>query len=860
MEKVHLDPVEIDSTRTQVSLHAGTDDDGYGIWVAEAGPDWGDAAVEQYLAQLRYGQLPVDHRVPNRTVTIPLIIIPGSTFTFDQSRRLLQQKVALFVAEGGTLRRTLGNGRRIYLDIVSAQLHMSGSTLQASYDCDVDVVLTLECLPDWYGEEEHRGKQSAYTNVLTNPSFEAGTVSPWELSGVSSSGLSVSRASSPGAREGDSYAGFTVSSQNGSIDFRLGSSSMYSIRSVANEVAFLADVYVDGSVPSNGYRLVVAFYRSDRNATTGTLFGPVIDTGGRWVSLQLRGAIPPDAAYAQPIIRFGDDGSNTYSPYIDCLAFYELDPSEPTPPYFSGDTPGYKWDGDWADSTSSTSSLRAVVQVPGDYPARVNLALSSNEDQRGLMFAARPCGGSATAALDLPATGLTPLGGATRTTARGAAAVQRTSLIGSWVSVLSTRLYGGRNLTHHGPHRVWILCEPVGTEECSLRFDWVLGSQIGVNRGREVRVSDGIAWVDLGIVNINRVPVGEHEWEGKVLTNAARGSLRIWRVLVLPTAYAYGMVNAGTAPADASDLNAYDSFEGYTSGSIDRQVAPLGGTWTAASDGTIDAIQTVSGQSYAERVNVPTTRADQIAFLDGYRQAYVDVTLLMTPGPMSPAGIMTVGCGLVARYVDVRNHLRAYLHKLYTGAPYYQWTIVKVEAGTPTILAGQGWGQPGDPTKEFALRLICYPDGWVNFYVDGSLLFSVHDSALATGGALDDGSIGIMDYAYALISGLRCSRRYNLIHASSSTAVNDLVLFRGRTGVLCTAGYYRDDGSGVYAPMIVDGDNPRLPTSGVEGRDVEVYVNPTKAPIGSPMPDVAQSVNAVDVFVRPCYLFTPEAS
>ena len=141
-ETLILDPVEVAIGRTAFDITK---------YVAQAGPDWGEAAIEQYLADVQQGQLPVDYRLPNRTITIPLLL-RDSDLTFNQLRKNFQQKTGLFQREGGWVKRQTSLGP-LFAEVVGAQLKMGGSTAQALWGIDADAVLTLTTLPDWFGNE-----------------------------------------------------------------------------------------------------------------------------------------------------------------------------------------------------------------------------------------------------------------------------------------------------------------------------------------------------------------------------------------------------------------------------------------------------------------------------------------------------------------------------------------------------------------------------------------------------------------------------------------------------------------------------------------------------------------------------------
>lgn len=143
-ETIVLDPTAIDSSRTQVDITK---------FISPEGPDWGDAEIQAYMTDQAVGSIAVDSRVPNRVITIPLVLKTRGGIAYSTIRSNLQHKVALFqTTKRGSIMRKIGT-TALYADIVNAKLHLGGSTLQAVRDIDVDGVLTIETLPDWYGSE-----------------------------------------------------------------------------------------------------------------------------------------------------------------------------------------------------------------------------------------------------------------------------------------------------------------------------------------------------------------------------------------------------------------------------------------------------------------------------------------------------------------------------------------------------------------------------------------------------------------------------------------------------------------------------------------------------------------------------------
>ena len=143
---VVLDPEEVAINRTPFDLNSG------GVRVDQSGVDWGDAAISAYMADLIIGSDPVDYRIPNRIITIPLGLGMDDAGTFEADRAALQQKVGLLQREQGWLKRELQGGAHVFADVVNATLTIPDKTGEAA-GVEDGVKLQLECKPDFYGDE-----------------------------------------------------------------------------------------------------------------------------------------------------------------------------------------------------------------------------------------------------------------------------------------------------------------------------------------------------------------------------------------------------------------------------------------------------------------------------------------------------------------------------------------------------------------------------------------------------------------------------------------------------------------------------------------------------------------------------------
>lgn len=145
-ETIVLDPSELAEERTQFDISP---------WVRFDGVDWGAAEVEPYRAESDRGENVIASRLPNRQITIPLVLRETGGTTFAKARSYIQAKAALAQREGLILRRITPAGGTAYLDVVSAGLTLSGDTYQARSGVafDVKAELRLEAIPDFYEPE-----------------------------------------------------------------------------------------------------------------------------------------------------------------------------------------------------------------------------------------------------------------------------------------------------------------------------------------------------------------------------------------------------------------------------------------------------------------------------------------------------------------------------------------------------------------------------------------------------------------------------------------------------------------------------------------------------------------------------------
>jgi hypothetical protein len=128
-------------------------------------------------------------------------------------------------------------------------------------------------------------------------------------------------------------------------------------------------------------------------------------------------------------------------------------------------------------------------------------------------------------------------------------------------------------------------------------------------------------------------------------------------------------------------------------------------------------------------------------------------------------------------------------------------------------------------------------------------------SALATGGALASGTCGFYD---ANTGATSVTRNYDNFLAAALDM--DAVMYANQSVELRTDGMFREDATGTASgPVtIVEGDLPRVPVSGLEGRPVELFLKSSRGDLAD-VPDSGIDDISARVTYRPCWLFIPDA-
>ena len=532
------------------------------------------------------------------------------------------------------------------------------------------------------------------------------------------------------------------------------------------------------------------------------------------------------------------------------------------------------------DNTETTLPhiVFTTASVAGDVPALGRIVASENQGQSQLWgmwgIRSKNYSASADAALFYEAEGRTLQGaGATTATSAtvysGSSYVIAGSLSTEYVSILSTQATGGGNhLAHVGRYRVWARMQTASanTGTVTTALQWGIGDFRSPTTNTEVQLTTtngyaAAAWnlVNLGTVNIPAVLTGTQRWEGRIVAKStvSNDDILVDCFWLMPADEGYGEV-AATVAGDISSTatpTARDDFSSGTYGAALTGSTPVtGGVWTAPTVGTgLSATDfTVTG-GVAQRTAVSDAATDVRYGRWVYPAGTSAMTATLAQVDMSRLSGVTVLQGLVLRATDKNNFL---VVGFYGSGNVY---VYKVIAGVATLIKTSS----APLGLYFRLRAKVLADGTLSVYAASAgslanlgtptLLFTISDSTLATGGTLASGFCGIYDWQ---TSATAQTRQYD--NFSVSTTVADAACFASRQMQVRYDGVIRQDSAGSYYQPVgtYKGDYLLVPPSGRESRTTQTIVKLSRGVPGSGSDSAIDDLGA-KLYITPRYLTLP---
>jgi hypothetical protein len=504
----------------------------------------------------------------------------------------------------------------------------------------------------------------------------------------------------------------------------------------------------------------------------------------------------------------------------------------------------------------------AVPSVPGDVPAEARLVITDGATQArrwvewGLEQRYYNAGAPSSLLIDSEDLVTSGFAGtqATRTGGyRRAAATHDT--VSATLLAQPIALCGTGTLPHIGMFRVKARIWATSTAEY-WRITWQDGDAPLSSNAWVQPIAAGFNELDLGVVAIQAAPTGSQKWTGRIeaYTTTAGGEVgEVDYLILVPLAEGYGRLE-GRFSYTHGVITGHDEFEGTPGTALNTRTAPAGGSWAtsgATTDLTIQAVGTSGTDDGIQRATA--SDADyRYAILGTATPSDTEVGTDIYMGTFSPT--IDTHQGLVARWTDSSNYLRLRLERHSPSGTLY---LEQVVTGAVTVLASVGnvayvntWG---------SLRLVAFASGrclgWL-LYGDGSTLRQVDvlASAMATGGALATGKVGIIDRNTGSVSQ---ARNYDNFYAATPTT-EQVVVNSGRSLEVRSNSNLRQSSDGTtYGDIVARGSRLFIPQAGDGGRTSRIAVRATREDIvTSASRNDADSVT-LSVFYKPRYLAVP---
>lgn len=832
-----MDPAELIEGRTELSLSA------LGLEVVEKGVDWGESAVEVQLARQAIGESVTNRHLTNVECTVPLRVQAESGINLAEAAHRLQQKVGLWQAEGGWIRRDFDAGGKfagsVAYQIKTANLSGLGGWLFAHRQSAPEVTLKLLRHPVCFATSEIEGSEVKGSEVRDLQ---------WEISNVKGSAPGLLRLRVKNENSSGDWRGLISSIE--SRDLTPGSSTA----ELAYEAVRLSP---RGGAVISGNEVPVVRAVGAVAAGTGAISpglpagtvagdllvmvaesGGAIAEGGATTALTAAGWTEAPLGSQQKgntrltilyKIATGGDATTTNDTGDHQLARIigiktgTFDPAAPFNASARGtqaatkaiSIPGVTTTRDncliiWCASGNLPDATTTTEFTTGAAAERIDNTTA--EGDGGAIFAAtlsQPVHGFSEA---LPVTAVTEAERALVTLAINGppAFVQHTTLNSGWTAILGTEVLGSGHMTHLGPRQPWVRVNvPSGTVgNVQLRLVWrVLGASRWVEDNAIVTVpvvgNGNYIWLNLDSVRPQAATLGGQRWEGKLMARALNGSgeIRITHFCPLSTEQYVLLRESGDPAADAEPTK--------TAGTV-AQSGVEGVAWSnpnnvKAIDGALATTAHIGG---------------------GGESQFLELTNL---GFAIPAGSTIIAIRVTLASISCLEGRAEFMAGLIKGG-------VRQPESSEEFLAHQS---PQTAMVEFT------GEGWTVANINAST-FGMYLYVRVPG--VNPGDTASIDAGTVQV-------------AYTETASENRVCFATRSMELRTDGAYRQaPSSEVWGQLVPDEGsfNVYASPSGMEGRAVRGILIPTQGDLESRADINANNISVKPIY-RPGYLFAREA-
>lgn len=421
------------------------------------------------------------------------------------------------------------------------------------------------------------------------------------------------------------------------------------------------------------------------------------------------------------------------------------------------------------------------------------------------------------------------------------------NMVDAWTTICGTG-----NLSDVGDYRIVARVHDAATADQAgnsrLRLMWSIGEGGPVVRNtRDIGIPSAVGTeclVPLGVVSIPPAKQGTQRakiWVEGRTEGTAGSEMRVVEIMRVPVGVSDWEL---ASPATGTrTLTAYENF-GATSGPLTADSATVGGAWAhigGVSDGT-DFTETAAPDNAVIRTKVSDNATD-------IRRGRGVLLGSATPsnvviGVDADASVPSLAWqGLIGHGVDNDNFFTA-LWRKGLGAS-CEAIVFRVVGGAIQNLAYEF------PSASGRLELSMFATGVWEFRIGEVLVASGIDSNLATGGALDDGKSGIIDWQTSATANTRTYRNFT-VHALP--APNVVIPASSKKLIIHPDGSaQRESATGVYGELnSVIPNPPRLGPKGNASQTnrIAALISANNWATGS---DPTSSALKVDVYHRPAF-------
>lgn len=384
-------------------------------------------------------------------------------------------------------------------------------------------------------------------------------------------------------------------------------------------------------------------------------------------------------------------------------------------------------------------------------------------------------------------------------------------------------------------------------------------------------VAGELCEVDVGTIDLPEGLGGELRFEIKSATPGEDGEIDY--VVLMPT-QVYGRARAPKSQEDSvTAITAYDSGTTHADATaLHTLAAPVGGNWDKAGDAVGLTTESDDATFRRSELSDASLYTGSYTYLDGADQDAVSVQADVSLPSFSGQTLQkTIAGGVLARFVDTNNWLMAviYLQELtYVGSFKHSWLyLYKRVAGTLSALGNYGLNPYAHISGFHTVKVGVDENGDVSVYsaAQGSDLGSAKisvtgDSDLATGGALEDGKIGIYD-ATDLASGTHVRKYTNFL--ASAVAAGEIhtnaVIHPGQACEITSFEAVRDssDGTKVGRIPVYRGSRFWVPPAGDSDRVSRLAVKVRQGDLTLEKAQGLTDETQVQVFTRAAWRTAP---